>query len=479
MLYYGLRVKRRGDKVLDSATTVARKKKTVKDLMRLREGLQQHFAEHSNADETGNESVRIATWNLRDFGKEKRGRRLDEAVYYIAEVISHFDIVALQEVYSDTRAFARLVKLLGGNWNFIMSDASSSGRGNAERMVFLFNSNKVFSKGVAGEIDLEKGQRLLLPDTVAVKPGEELKLELPTGTTLTPPDPKDVRIKGGKLRFPVLVDLPEGTKFQLPTGSQLLFSGKPTEMNSDKEFTLGNGLNRTFSTDAGIRIQPEKLAIEETGFARPPYIVSLQSRWLKLSICTVHIYYGDNAEGSEKLERRRSEIEALTKMLSKKAKDQNNSDADSYMIALGDFNIISPEHHTMEALKKNKFVIPDKIQAIPAGTNVKRDKYYDQIAVWQGKSSRRKHSEKYTSAEVVGAGVFDFFDHVFRMGDDDPGGEDEKWFKKRDAENRPGKSFKYSDWRTYHMSDHLPMWVEMQAGFEDEYLESLLKDNEA
>ena len=50
----------------------------------------------------------LATWNLRDFGKDKGfGKRTLEPVYYIAEIISAFDLVALQEITSDLRAWPK------------------------------------------------------------------------------------------------------------------------------------------------------------------------------------------------------------------------------------------------------------------------------------------------------------------------------------------------------------------------------------
>jgi hypothetical protein len=35
------------------------------------------------------------------------------------------------------------------------------------------------------------------------------------------------------------------------------------------------------------------------------------------------------------------------------------------------------------------------------------------------------------------------------------------------------------DWRTYHMSDHLPMWIELRSDFSDRYLENIQKTKPA
>jgi hypothetical protein len=37
----------------------------------------------------------------------------------------------------------------------------------------------------------------------------------------------------------------------------------------------------------------------------------------------------------------------------------------------------------------------------------------------------------------------------------------------------------YSGWRTYQMSDHLPMWVELQIDFGEEYLTAIAADLQA
>ena len=45
---------------------------------------------------TAAETLLLATWNIREFGNKRR----NESLHYIAEIISRFDLVALQEVAS-------------------------------------------------------------------------------------------------------------------------------------------------------------------------------------------------------------------------------------------------------------------------------------------------------------------------------------------------------------------------------------------
>jgi exonuclease III len=210
-------------------------------------------------------------------------------------------------------------------------------------------------------------------------------------------------------------------------------------------------------------------------FARTPFIVYFQSAWMRLALCTVHIFFGDNADDSPQMARRRAEIASLTRSLARKASEKRDSDANSYFAALGDFNIKSPEHETMAELQANGFVVPKQIQRIPAGTNVARDKFYDQIAFWTGDDGFAGGRDAFTRIQIVDAGVFDVFRHVYRRGDDDPGGQDEAYFRSRMLEVPPRRAYEYRDWRTHQISDHLPMWVEIETDFADAYLASLAR----
>jgi len=37
-------------------------------------------------------------------------------------------------------------------------------------------------------------------------------------------------------------------------------------------------------------------------------------------------------------------------------------------------------------------------------------------------------------------------------------------------------SYYLTKWRTFQMSDHLPLWVELKIDFSDQYLERVLKE---
>ncbi|WP_020181162.1 endonuclease/exonuclease/phosphatase family protein [Methylopila sp. M107] len=97
----------------------------------------------------------IASWNIREFDSTKYGDRVADAYYYIAEVLNHFDLIAIQEVNDDLRALDRVRNLLGSWWKYVVTDVSAkAGGGNDERMAFLYDGRKVTFDGLAGEIVL-------------------------------------------------------------------------------------------------------------------------------------------------------------------------------------------------------------------------------------------------------------------------------------------------------------------------------------
>jgi hypothetical protein len=118
----------------------------------------------------------LATWNVRDFGKPepKRkgfGPRLDETHFYIAEVISRFDFVAVQEV-NDLPEWERVLSILGPDWGFIATDVTDTELGgNGERLTFAYDKRKVRFRNIAGEIVLPPGA--LVSENVVPKADDE------------------------------------------------------------------------------------------------------------------------------------------------------------------------------------------------------------------------------------------------------------------------------------------------------------------
>ncbi len=226
------------------------------------------------------------------------------------------------------------------------------------------------------------------------------------------------------------------------------------EKTGDDHLVLADDTTVEFGDKTLLDLPRGSIVGDQLQFARQPFLVALQAGWLKLVLCTVHIYYGKGRAG---LARRNAEIRALTKFLAKRAQSEKDSDANNFFVVLGDFNIVGRDHATMKSLTTNDFDVPEALQSVP-GTNVPKDKAYDQIAYWTGKGKW----ETVTMFEVARAGVFDFFETVYTDADEEiykPLMEKESW--------------KYKDWRTFQMSDHLPMWIELRTDFAEEYLASL------
>ena len=79
----------------------------------------------------------VGSWNLRAFGglTKKWQSAADDSpkrdladVLAIATVLSRFDVVAVQEVRSDLRALRHLLKALGPDWGFTLTDVTKGRR---------------------------------------------------------------------------------------------------------------------------------------------------------------------------------------------------------------------------------------------------------------------------------------------------------------------------------------------------------------
>jgi len=288
----------------------------------------------------------LASWNIREFGGTKYGGRDKEPLFYIAEILSRFDLIAVQEVRDNLDALDELMGILGSWWKYLVSDVTIGQQGNRERHAYIYDTRKLSFGGLAGE--------------------------------LVPPMTK--------------------------TGE-----------------TLGS----------------------DFAFSRTPYLAGFRAGWFKFTICTQHLYYGEaKADEPQRLKEAEMLVKLLKGRMASKDRWANNS------ILLGDFNVFSTDDQTFMALEKGNFVIPKGLRG--KYTNAKLDKPFDQMAFLAPDVERQIHE--------VRAGVFPFFQHVYRDSDH--------------TRYLPDETLKeYKDWRTYKMSDHLPIWVELGVDFGKEYLE--------
>jgi endonuclease/exonuclease/phosphatase family metal-dependent hydrolase len=103
----------------------------------------------------------IATWNLRAFGdltekwqssEDDVPKRDLQSLLCIAEIISRFDVIAVQEVRDNLKSLRHMLKALGSHWSFTLTDVTAGKRGNDERLAFLFDTRRVMLSGLAGEL---------------------------------------------------------------------------------------------------------------------------------------------------------------------------------------------------------------------------------------------------------------------------------------------------------------------------------------
>ncbi len=131
----------------------------AQDIARLRRRIEASKVPHKATDQ----NLLVATWNVRAFGAvfesfdENLGspKRNLRGLAYLAEVIRHFDVVALQEVKRETTGLRFLLReFLGPSWQAILSDVTVGAAGNSERLAFLYDQRRVQPSGLAGEVVL-------------------------------------------------------------------------------------------------------------------------------------------------------------------------------------------------------------------------------------------------------------------------------------------------------------------------------------
>jgi endonuclease/exonuclease/phosphatase family metal-dependent hydrolase len=126
------------------------------DLARLRSALDEEVPAKAL-----DRNLLIGTWNIRAFGdltekwesaEEDSPKRDLHSLLCIAEILSRFDVIAVQEAKDNLKALRHLIHALGPNWGLSLTDVTEGAPGNSERMAFLFDSRRVQLSGLACEI---------------------------------------------------------------------------------------------------------------------------------------------------------------------------------------------------------------------------------------------------------------------------------------------------------------------------------------
>lgn len=118
-------------------------------LKELRERIEISDIPSSKLDETLN----LATWNIRHFGQKLRK---EASLHYIAEILGQFDIIAVTELNENLSDLGKVLQFLGPYWRAVYSDAVPDRGGNGERMAYVFDKRAVSFTGLAAEADASR-----------------------------------------------------------------------------------------------------------------------------------------------------------------------------------------------------------------------------------------------------------------------------------------------------------------------------------
>ena len=133
---------------------------TAKGLLALKERIKAAKIPSSKLDETLN----IATWNIREFGKSPR---TEAAVHYVAEILGQFDLIGVVELRDNLSDLGRVLKILGPTWRTVYSDMIPDAGGNRERLGFIYDKRAVTFNGLAAEANAPRAKKGVeyLPET--------------------------------------------------------------------------------------------------------------------------------------------------------------------------------------------------------------------------------------------------------------------------------------------------------------------------
>ncbi len=292
------------------------------------------------------ESLNVATWNIREFGRKKR---LDASIVYIAEIINQFDLVALVELRDNLGDLRRVMKVLGQDWDVVFSDFIEDDAGNQERIAFLFDSRMVRFTGLAAEADAPR---------VPVSRG---------------------------------------------------------------------GRSRSWNT--------------KDGWWRAPYMASFEAGSFDFVVIAAHIRWGSGVAD------RRPALRALGEWVGRRSKHPFATDSD--FILIGDFNIPSRRSSAYKALVGDDtgLQLPAKLANIK-GTNLSRKNTYDQIL----HNATGDGQKRFTDS----GGVLDFYRGNWKALYPKPS-------------HRPSSKNRF----TYELSDHLPLWLQIDTDIVDPHLQKL------
>jgi endonuclease/exonuclease/phosphatase family metal-dependent hydrolase len=107
--------------------------------------------QHRNIPAKDPDKLLVATWNIANLGLQQRN--IDH-YKIIAEVLSWFDVIAIQEVHENLEGLFQLESFIGTNYDLMFNDVG----GNDERAAFFYDANKVERLQMVGELSVPPSQ---------------------------------------------------------------------------------------------------------------------------------------------------------------------------------------------------------------------------------------------------------------------------------------------------------------------------------
>ena len=306
----------------------------AKGLIALKQRIKAANIPPSKIDETLN----IATWNIREFGKKAR---TVPAIHYVAEILGQFDLIGVVELRDNLADLGRVLKILGPYWRAVYSDMIPDAGGNRERVAYIYDKRAVTFNGLAAEANEPRKKK-------------------------------------------------------------------------------------------GLEYLPEK------SFWRSPYLASFKSGNFDFVALTTHVRWGKSNQA------RTEELELLADWIEGKRRDKFAEDKD--IIVMGDFNIPSRNDPMFAAITKYHLQIPGALLGLDHGSNLAKDKRYDQIL----------HYPIYPANFTNAGGTLDFFIDDKHIKELFPGGLTRTQF-------------------TYQMSDHLPLWMQINTDIDGQQLQQIIQ----
>ena len=340
------------------------KKRTINNILLLRNALD------AIPEKRTDKNLLLCSWNLKDFGSYSH--RVPESYFYMAEIISRFDIISIQECRADLEPLKILLRILGSDWSYLFNDVSDHEGSNSERSLIIYDKRRCNFSGQAGEIILHH---------------------------------------------------------------------KISQNHQLKQFN------------------------------RVPYLTGFTAEWKKFSLITLHLEPGDK-DASQKI--REAEIHFLMELLKKRLKKKSEVRLWSdNIIILGDMNLYKKDINAFKSLNDNHFIEVDSLIGQDT-TTAKSNNMFDHIFFY----SKSKFP---ALSKTNNAGVFNMFDTVFKDGEHTHPAYSAYIDILEQARIAAGegpytnrKSYYDIHWRTRQISDHYPIWVEMEIDSSDAFLKKKL-----